>query len=116
MSDVKGKEMEQDRKGTVKNQDIDLNRTHQNYDLVESDLTLYQRVKERVNYAKETGSRVQKNSVVMYSNILTVPEEMAKMVEQMTQGIDDEIQAQYQRILDEYGDVFTSEERRTMGR
>lgn len=44
------------------------------------------------------------------------PEEMAKMVEQMTQGIDDEIQAQYQRILEEYGDVFTSEERRTMGR
>ena len=44
------------------------------------------------------------------------PEEMAKMVEQMTQGIDDEILAQYQRILDEYGDVFTSEERRTMGR
>ena len=79
MGDVKGKEMEQDRKGTVKNQDIDLNRTHQNYDLVESDLTLYQRVKERVNYAKETGSRVQKNSVVMYSNILTVPEEMAKI-------------------------------------
>lgn len=44
------------------------------------------------------------------------PEEMAKTVKQMTQGFDQEIQAQYQRILDEYGDVFTSEERRTMGR
>lgn len=44
------------------------------------------------------------------------PEEIAKMVKQMTQGIDQEIQAQYQQILKEYGDVFTSEERRTMGR
>lgn len=44
------------------------------------------------------------------------PEEMAKMVKQMTQGFDQEIKALYQRILEEYGDVFTSEERRTMGR
>lgn len=29
------------------------------------------------------------------------PEEMAKMVEQMTQGFDEEIQAQYQQILEE---------------
>lgn len=44
------------------------------------------------------------------------PEEIAKMVKQRTQGFDQEIQAQYQQILKEYGDVFTSEERRTMGR
>lgn len=74
MSDVKGKEMEQERKGRIKNVDIDLDRTHLNFDFVDSPKTLYMRVKERVEFAKETGSRVQKNSVVMYSNILTVPQ------------------------------------------
>ncbi len=78
MSDVKGKEMEQERKGKISNEDIDLERTHLNVELVESDLSLYQRVKERVNDLKESGSRVQKNSVVMYSNILTVPVEQAE--------------------------------------
>lgn len=48
MADVKGKEMEQERKGRIKNDDIDLSRTHLNYDIVQSDKTLYQRVKERV--------------------------------------------------------------------
>lgn len=75
MSDVKGKEMEQERKGKIKNEDIDLERTKLNYDLISSDKNLYQRVKDRVEFAKENGSRVQKNSVVMYSNILTVPQE-----------------------------------------
>lgn len=75
ITDVKGKEMEQERKGKIKNEDIDLNRTNLNYDIVSSEKNLYQRVKERVEFAKETGSRVQKNSVVMYSNILTVPNE-----------------------------------------
>ena len=78
MSDVKGKEMEQERKGKISNEDIDLERTHLNIELVESDLNLYQRVKERVDDLKESGSRVQKNSVVMYSNILTVPVEQAE--------------------------------------
>lgn len=79
MRDVKGKEMEQDRKGTIRNEDIDLERTKHNYDLVESDKNLYQRVKERVEYAKKNGSRVQKNSVVMYSNILTVSQKQAEV-------------------------------------
>lgn len=79
MSDVKGKEKEQEREGEIKNEDIDLSRTKYNFDIVNSELNLYQRVKERVTYAKENGSRVQKNSVVMYSNILTVPEDTAKM-------------------------------------
>lgn len=78
MSDVKGKEKEQEREGEIKNEDIDLSKTKYNYDIVNSDLNLYQRVKDRVTFAKENGSRVQKNSVVMYSNILTVPEETAK--------------------------------------
>lgn len=78
MTDVKGKEMEQERKGRIKNDDIDLSRTHLNYDIVQSDKTLYQRVKERVEDLKKSGSRVQKNSVVMYSNILTVPREQAE--------------------------------------
>lgn len=46
MNDVKGKEMEQDRKGRKSNPDIDDTRTNMNYDLVENDKTLYQRVKE----------------------------------------------------------------------
>lgn len=77
MTDVKGKEKEQEREGKIRNEDIDPERTKDNYDLVESEKNLYQRVKERVDYAKETGSRVQKNSVVMYSNVLTVSEEQA---------------------------------------
>ena len=55
MKDVKGKEMEQERKGKISNEDIDLERTHLNVELVESDLSLYQRVKERVNDLKESG-------------------------------------------------------------
>lgn len=74
MSDVKGKEMEQERKGRKSNPDIDDDRTHLNYDLVESDKNLYQRVKERVEEVRPN-SRVQKNSVVDFSNIITVPKE-----------------------------------------
>lgn len=79
MSDVKGKEMEQDRKGKISNEDIDLKKTHLNYDLVQSDLNLYQRVKSRVDELKKSGSRVQKNSVVDYSNILTVSKEQSEI-------------------------------------
>ena len=79
MNDVKGKEMEQERKGKISNEDIDLNKTENNYDFVEDERTLHQRVKDRVDELKESGSRVQKNSVVMYSNILTVSEEQAKI-------------------------------------
>ena len=74
MNDVKGKEMEQDRKGRKSNPDIDDTRTNMNYDLVESDKTLYQRVKERVDEVRSV-SRIQKNSVVDFSNIITVPKE-----------------------------------------
>lgn len=71
--------MEQERKGKIKNKEIDLERTKNNYDLVQSEKNLYQRVKTRVDDLKQSGSRVQKNSVVMYSNIFTVPEETAKL-------------------------------------
>lgn len=74
MADVKGKEMEQDRKGKISNQEIDLDKTHLNYDLVESSKTLYQRVKDRVDEVRPV-SRIQKNSVVDFSNIVTVPKE-----------------------------------------
>ena len=74
MSDVKGKEMEQERKGKISNPDIDLERTNLNFDFVDDKRTLYQRVKSRVDDLKESGSRVQKNSVVMYSNVITVPQ------------------------------------------
>ncbi|MCG4650722.1 plasmid recombination protein, partial [Bifidobacterium longum] len=49
MSDIKGKEREQEREGQIKNDMIDLDRTHLNYDLVQSELNLYQRAKERVD-------------------------------------------------------------------
>ena len=60
MSDVKGKEMEQERKGKISNLDIDLERTNLNFDFVDDKRTLYQRVKSRVDDLKESGSRVQK--------------------------------------------------------
>lgn len=78
MSDVKGKEMEQERKGKISNPDIDLERTNLNFDFVNDDRTLYHRVKSRVDDLKENGSRVQKNSVVMYSNVITVPKDVAE--------------------------------------
>ncbi|MGC7931767.1 plasmid recombination protein, partial [Lysinibacillus sp. VIII_CA] len=79
----------------------DLERTKNNYDLVESDKNLYQRVKQRVDELKEAGSRVQKNSVVMYSNILTVPQEQAtKWGEQKT---DDYFKACYEFFCKEFG-------------
>lgn len=74
MSDVKGLEKEQNREGKISNQDIDLTKTHLNYDLVQSNLNLYQRVKKRVDEVRDI-SRIQKNSVVDYSNIITVPNE-----------------------------------------
>ena len=78
MSDVKGKEMEQERKGKISNPDIDLERTKLNFDFVNDERTLYHRVKSRVDDLKENGSRVQKNSVVMYSNVITVPKDVAE--------------------------------------
>ena len=101
ITDVKGKENEQERKGEIRNDDIDLERTKNNYDLVESEKNLYQRVKQRVDELKENGSRVQKNSVVMYSNILTVPQEQAeKWGEQKT---DDYFKACYEFFCEEFG-------------
>lgn len=74
MSDIKGKENEQERKGLIRNKDIDLSKTHLNYDLVESNLNLYQRIKKRVEEVKEN-SRIQKNSVVDVSNTITLNKE-----------------------------------------
>lgn len=71
MTDVKGLEKEQNREGRISNQDIDLTKTYLNYDLVKSDLNLYQRVKKRVDEVRDI-SRIQKNSVVDFSNIITV--------------------------------------------
>lgn len=74
MSDIKGLEKEQEREGKISNEEINLDKTHLNYDLVKSDLNLYQRVKQRVDEVRPV-SRIQKNSVVDYSNIITVPKE-----------------------------------------
>lgn len=101
ITDVKGKENEQERKGEIKNDDIDQERTKNNYDLLESEKNLYQRVKQRVDELKENGSRVQKNSVVMYFNVLTVPQEQAeKWGEQKT---DDYFKACYEFFCKEFG-------------
>lgn len=77
MSDIKGKEMEQERQGKISNEEIDLNKTYKNYDLVESNLNLYQRIKNRIEEVRDN-SRIQKNSVVSYSNIVTVNKETFK--------------------------------------
>ena len=77
MGAVKGLEKEQDREGKITNKEIDPEKTKLNYDLVQSELNLYQRVKQRVEEVKPV-SRVQKNSVVDYSNIITVPQEQFK--------------------------------------
>ncbi|MPQ45296.1 MobV family relaxase, partial [Clostridium tarantellae] len=71
ITDVKGKEKEQERQGFIRNPEIDLEKTHLNYDLVISNLNLYQRVKKRIDKVKDV-SRIQKNSVVNYSNIITI--------------------------------------------
>ena len=80
LTDVKGKEIEQERKSdNLKNEDIDRRKTHLNYDLIKSNLNLYQRVKKRIDEVREN-SRIQKNSVVMYSNVITVNEETYKKI------------------------------------
>ncbi|MCA9766583.1 MAG: plasmid recombination protein [Carnobacterium sp.] len=101
MSDVKGKEMEQERKGKISNEDIDLDKTKDNYDLVDSDENLYNQVKNRVAALKESGSRVQKNSVVMYSNILTVSAEQAEIWGE--EKTDDYFKACYDFFSEEFG-------------
>lgn len=74
ISDIKGKEKEQERQGKIRNEDIDLNKTYKNYDLVDSEINLYQRIKKRIDDVRDN-SRVQKNSVVSYSNVVTVNKE-----------------------------------------
>lgn len=76
MTDIKGLELEQERKGKITNKEIDLSRTDLNYDLVKSDINLYNRIKNRVEAVRSV-SRVQKNSVVDYSNIITIPRDEA---------------------------------------
>lgn len=77
MSDIKGKDMEQERKGKISNEEINLDKTYKNYDLVQMDINLYQRVKQRVEDVREN-SRIQKNSVVCYSNVITVNKDTFK--------------------------------------
>lgn len=76
ITDIKGLELEQERKGKITNKEIDLSRTDLNYDLVKSNINLYNRIKNRVEAVRSV-SRVQKNSVVDYSNIITIPRDEA---------------------------------------
>ena len=43
MTDIKGLEKEQEREGKISNEEINLDKTHLNYDLVQGSLNLYQR-------------------------------------------------------------------------
>lgn len=56
ISDMRGKERE--REAQIKNNMMDQDRTHLNYDLVVSELNLYQRAKERVDQLKSDKKRV----------------------------------------------------------
>ena len=76
ITDIKGLELEQERKGKITNKEIDLSRTDLNYDLVKSNINLYNRIKNRVEAVRSV-SKVQKNSVVDYSNIITIPRDEA---------------------------------------
>ncbi|TCI58557.1 MobV family relaxase [Exiguobacterium sp. SH0S2] len=101
MSDVKGKEREQEREGKIKNERIDPTRTHLNYDFVKSNVGLYERTKERRDELKKEGSRVQKNSVVLYSNIITIPKEEAdKMTDKEHEKY---FKSCYEYFCDRYG-------------
>ncbi len=61
---LKAKRWNKNVKGRIKNDEIDFeNGQILNFDLVEDERHLYHRVKDRVDYYKEQGSRVQKNSV-----------------------------------------------------
>ena len=73
MFDIKGKEREQEREAKIKNDMIDRDRTHLNYDLVQSELNLYQRAKEQVDQLNSEKKRVRKNSVITYSNNIMIP-------------------------------------------
>ena len=103
MSDIKGKEREQEREGQIKNDMIDLDRTHLNYDLVVSELNLYQRAKERVDQLKSENKRVQKNSVITYSNIITIPESAAKEMS------NEQMQDYFKTCHDYFADRFGKE-------
>lgn len=76
-SDVKGIENEVEREGKLKNEDIDPSRSYLNKELVDNPggMTLYQRVKKRVDVVRENGNRVQKNSVNLLSSVITFPKE-----------------------------------------
>lgn len=102
MSDVKGKENEQERKGFIRNKDIDLSKTHLNYDLVESNLNLYQRVKKRVEEVREN-SRIQKNSVVDVSNIITLNKE------QFEEWEEDKSKEYFREVYNYFCDEFGKE-------
>jgi hypothetical protein len=101
IKDVKGKEREQERQGTIKNKMIDPTRTHLNYDFVKSEISLYKRVKDRSEYLKSQGSKVQSNSVVMNSNIITIPkEEAVKMTDDEQKRY---FKSCYEYFCDRYG-------------
>ncbi|WP_145447369.1 hypothetical protein [Staphylococcus epidermidis] len=55
MRDVKGKEMEEEGKGRMKKDEIDLKGRKLKFDLVEDEGDLYDGVKDRVDYYKEEG-------------------------------------------------------------
>lgn len=99
IGDVKSKEYDQERKDTRRPY-IDYEKTKLNYDLVDSDINLYQRVKNRVEEVREE-SRVQRNSVVDYLNIIGIPEDRSS--EWRMEEIKAYFKAVYEYFCEEFG-------------
>lgn len=99
IGDVKSRENDQERKDTRRSY-IDYEKTKLNYDLVESDINLYQRVKKRVEEVREE-SRVQRNSVVDYLNVIGIPE--TQSIEWGIEGIKAYFKAAYEYFCEEFG-------------
>ncbi len=64
MWDMKGKEREEEREGEMKNEMIDVEGSEVNYDVVESELNVYEGGKEGVDEVKCEKKGVEKNWVI----------------------------------------------------
>lgn len=99
IGDVKLRENDQERKDRRRTY-IDYEKTKFNYDLVDSEISLYQRVKNRVEEVRSV-SRVQRNSVVDYLNVIGILE--AQSVEWGMEGIETYFKAVYEYFCEEFG-------------
>lgn len=64
----------------ISNQRINFNKTNLNYGSIKSNLSLYQKLKKKIDKVRSM-SKIQKNSVFDYFNIITVPKNQYKECE-----------------------------------